>query len=148
MITAKWNQERDFSPWLGTRNRMKCRLWVPGGNQAQGRTYKPPPLLSDKLQASPGWLSLREDHWTLTRFCGLDLKRENAGWMTWITAVCNSFFWWQGLELRVLELLTWGRKKHDTTLLALTSAGGKGTGTMRLSAFLICSLRPLNAENP
>lgn len=55
--------------------------------------------------------------------------------MTWKTC-----FWlslgWQGSKLQVLELLTWGRKKHDRTPLALTSDGGKGTGSMRVSASL------------
>ena len=45
--------------------------------------------------------------------------------------LCVSLFDWHGLNLQALELLTWGRKRDNRTLLALTPAGRKGTGTMR-----------------
>lgn len=63
------DKERDEKPTVGTWRK-------PGAGQDIQTTTS-----SFRQAAGITWLthSLREDHSTLTGFCGLDLKQENAG---------------------------------------------------------------------
>lgn len=91
------NKTQDFSPLLSwatrlrTGNRTDSQLQAPWWNWVQGRTYKPPPLLSDKLLASSHLVvsqSLRRKNVALTCSRGFDFKQVTTEWMAWRAAVC------------------------------------------------------------
>lgn len=112
-----WNQEQHRSPLLGwwqgvgSRGQPTDTTWIPWRTQEQGRRYKPPPLSSFRQAVGVTLLTESLRGKCRARICGLDFQQNDAGSITWVAAVGNSFWlrpwniWSWAADLR--EEKTW-----------------------------------------